>query len=313
MTTPSNTPQHSPFPRRALLRGLGGAALLGAAGLGGATAAGAAPAARSVTAGRIKSVAYIEVNSNSIGNVGRYTLAGSGANAFDLAVIFAANINYDGANAVFYCNPQVQAVLDNAATTIRPLQQKGIKVLLSVLGNHQGAGFANFPDEAAADRFAASLAATVTRYGLDGIDFDDEWAEYGKNGTGQPNDWSFVYLVKSLRNRLPDKLITFYNIGPAADHLSYGGLRVGDMVDYAWNPYYGSYDAPVIPGLGPAQLGAAAVDLNNTSTSTMKSFAQRTKTDGYGVYVTYDLRAGNYSTVISSFTRELYGSAAVYS
>ena len=311
MTTPSNTPQNSPFPRRALLRGLGGAALLGAAGLGGATAAGAATGA--TTAGRIKSVAYIEVNSNSISNVGRYTLAGTGANAFDLAVIFAANINYDGTNAVFYCNPQVQAVLDNAATTIRPLQQKGIKVILSVLGNHQGAGFANFPDEAAADRFAASLADTVTRYGLDGIDFDDEWAEYGKNGTGQPNDWSFVYLVKSLRKRLPDKLITFYNIGPAAARLSYGGLRVGDMVDYAWNPYYGTYSAPSIPGLGPAQLGAAAVDLNNTSTSTMKSFAQRTKTDGYGVYVTYDLRAGNYSTVISSFTRELYGSAAVYS
>ena len=311
MTTPSNTPQHSPFPRRALLRGLGGAALLGAAGLGGATAAGAATGA--TTAGRIKSVAYIEVNSNSISNVGRYTLAGSGANAFDLAVIFAANINYDGTNAVFYCNPQVQAVLDNAATTIRPLQQKGIKVILSVLGNHQGAGFANFPDEAAADRFAASLADTVTRYGLDGIDFDDEWAEYGKNGTSQPNDWSFVYLVKSLRKRLPDKLITFYNIGPAADHLSYGGLRVGDMVDYAWNPYYGSYDAPVIDGMGPAKLGAAAVDLNNTSTSTMKSFAQRTKTDGYGVYVTYDLRAGTYSSVISSFTRELYGSPAVYS
>jgi len=275
MTTPSNTPQNSPFPRRALLRGLGGAALLGAAGLGGATAAGAATGA--TTAGRIKSVAYIEVNSNSISNVGRYTLAGTGA------------------------------------TTIRPLQQKGIKVTLSVLGNHQGAGFANFPDEAAADRFAASLADTVTRYGLDGIDFDDEWAEYGKNGTGQPNDWSFVYLVKSLRKRLPDKLITFYNIGPAAARLSYGGLRVGDMVDYAWNPYYGTYSAPSIPGLGPAQLGAAAVDLNNTSTSTMKSFAQRTKTDGYGVYVTYDLRAGNYSTVISSFTRELYGSAAVYS
>lgn len=311
MTTPSNTPQHSPFPRRALLRGLGGAALLGAAGLGGATAAGAATAA--TTAGRIKSVAYIEVNSNSISNVGRYTLAGSGANAFDLAVIFAANINYDGTNAVFYCNPQVQAVLDNAATTIKPLQQKGIKVLLSVLGNHQGAGFANFPDEASADRFSASLADTVTRYGLDGIDFDDEWAEYGKNGTSQPNDWSFVYLVKSLRKRLPDKLITFYNIGPAADHLSYGGLRVGDMVDYAWNPYYGSYDAPAIPGLGPAQLGAAAVDLNNTSTSTMKSFAQKTKADGYGVYVTYDLRAGDHSSVISSFTRELYGSAAVYS
>ncbi|MFJ3957369.1 endo-beta-N-acetylglucosaminidase H [Arthrobacter sp. NPDC090010] len=307
MTTPSSTP--TPFPRRTLLRGLGGAVLLGAAGTAPALAS---PSATTAT-GRIKSVAYVEVNSNSLANVGRYTLAGSGAPVFDFAVIFAANINYDGTNAVLYNNPQVQATLDSAATTIRPLQQKGIKVLLSILGNHQGAGFANFPDYASADRFAAQLAATVTQYGLDGIDFDDEWAEYGKNGTGQPNDFSFVYLLDALRKRLPDKLITFYYIGPASQHLSYGGQRAGDLVNYAWNPYYGSYNAPVIDGMGADRLAAAAVDLNNTSTSTMKSFAQRTKADGYGVYVTYDLRAGNYATTLSSFTQELYGSAAVYS
>ena len=311
MTTPSTTPGR--FPRRALLRGLGGAALLGAAAAGAAPASAAEALRRKATPGRIKTVAYIEVNSNSLANVGRYTLAGSGAPAFDFAMIFAANINYDGTQAVLYNNPQVQATLDNAATTIRPLQQKGIKVILSVLGNHQGAGFANFPDYAAADRFAAQLASTVTQYGLDGVDFDDEWSEYGKNGTGQPNDFSFVYLLDALRKRLPDKLVTFYNIGPSAEHLSYGDLRAGDLLDHAWNPYYGSYSAPAIDGMTRPQLGPAAVDLNTTSTSTMRSFARRTKAEGYGVYVTYDLRAGDYSATVSAFTKELYGSAAIYS
>ena len=57
-------------------------------------------------------------------------------------------------------------------------------VLLSVLGNHQGAGFANFTSFAQADAFAAQLADAVTTYGLDGIDFDDEvWLNDRARGT----------------------------------------------------------------------------------------------------------------------------------
>src|SRR4051794_2107373 len=91
------------------------------------------------------SVAYIEVNSNSMVNVGKYALAQGGGNVFDIGVIFAANINYDTAKkaAYLYFNPNVQRVLDNVNTEVRPLQAKGIKVMLSILGNHQGAGFAN--------------------------------------------------------------------------------------------------------------------------------------------------------------------------
>lgn len=167
------------------------------------------------------SVAYIEVNSNSMLSVGNYTLASGGGNVFDIGVIFAANINYDTTtnSAYLYFNPQVQSVLDNVSTQIRPLQAKGIKVELSILGNHQGAGFANFPSQAAASAFAKQLSDAVTQYGLDGIDFDDEYADYGNNGTGQPNASSFVYLVSALRQDMPNKLITLYDIGPAASHV----------------------------------------------------------------------------------------------
>src|ERR1044072_6791217 len=98
------------------------------------------------------SVAYVEVNSNSMLNVGKYTLAQGGGNVFDIGVIFAANINYDTStkSAYLYFNPNVQNVLNNVSTQVRPLQAKGIKVMLSILGNHQGAGFANFPSQQAA-------------------------------------------------------------------------------------------------------------------------------------------------------------------
>ena len=161
------------------------------------------------------SIAYVEVNNDQLSNVGRYTLA-NGANAFDVAIIFAANINWDGSKAVLSNNENVQATLDAAATQIRPLQAKGIKVSLSVLGNHQGAGIANFTSQAAAADFASQVAATVSKYGLDGVDLDDEYSDYGTNGTAQPNDQSIGWLVSALRADMPGKLISFYDIGPAS-------------------------------------------------------------------------------------------------
>ncbi|MBX7550559.1 endo-beta-N-acetylglucosaminidase H [Streptomyces sp. NPDC004232] len=280
---------------------------LGATPTTGAAAA-PAPAKQGPT-----SVAYVEVNNNSMLNVGKYTLAGGGGNVFDIAVIFAANINYDTGTkaATLYFNENVQRVLDNAATQIRPLQQKGIKVVLSVLGNHQGAGFANFPSRQAASAFAKQLSDTVAEYGLDGIDFDDEYAEYGNNGTGQPNDSSFVYLVSALRANMPDKIISLYDIGPAASSLSYGGVDVSSDFDYAWNPYYGTWQVPGI-ALPKSKLSPAAVEIGGTSQSTAADLARRTVAEGYGVYLTYNLDGADRSADVSAFTRELYGSDAVY-
>ncbi|WPB94475.1 endo-beta-N-acetylglucosaminidase H [Streptomyces malaysiensis] len=259
------------------------------------------------------SVAYVEVNNNSMRNVGKYTLANGGGNVFDVAVIFAANINYDtGTKAAYlHFNENVQRVLDNAATEIRPLQQKGIKVVLSVLGNHEGAGFANFPSQQAASAFAKQLSDTVAKYGLDGVDFDDEYADYGNNGTGQPNDSSFVHLVTALRANMPDKIISLYNIGPAASRLSYGGVDISSKFDYAWNPYYGTWQVPRV-ALPKSKLSPAAVEIGRTSQSTAADLARRTVSEGYGVYLTYNLDGADRSADVSAFTRELYGSDAVY-
>lgn len=259
------------------------------------------------------SIAYIEVNSNSMLSVGKYTLANGGGNVFDIGVIFAANINYNTStnSAYLYFNPQVQSVLTNVSTQIRPLQAKGIKVELSILGNHEGAGFANFPSQSAASAFAKQLSNAVTKYGLDGIDFDDEYADYGNNGTGQPNASSFVYLVSALRQDMPGKLITLYDIGPAASSLSYGGTDVTHDFNYAWNPWYGSWQVPSI-SLPKANLSPAAIEIGGTSSSTAASLAQQTVSNGYGVYLTYNLDGSDEHSYLSSFTQKLYGSAAVY-
>jgi len=260
------------------------------------------------------SVCYIEVNNNSILDVGKYTLASNGANVFDIGIIFAANINYDTSadTAQLYFNSQVTSVLANAATQIKPLQNQGIKILLSILGNHEGAGICNFPTQAAAQKFAVLLSNAVTKYGLDGIDFDDEYADYGTNGTGQPNSSSFVYLVTALRQLMPNKIISFYDYGPAASELSYNGVTVGSKVNYSWNAVYGTWSVPNVPGLANSQLGPAAIDISSTSQSTATSLAQETVSNGYGIYLTYNLSDADTHTYISGFTNALYGSNAVY-
>ncbi|ACU71561.1 mannosyl-glycoproteinendo-beta-N-acetylglucosaminidase [Catenulispora acidiphila DSM 44928] len=315
--SPSSSSTH--ITRRRLLRDAGiavavlgtSSAVVRAQAATPAAAADGAAAPAATKSGPI-TTAYVEVNTNSITSAGNYTLASNGANVFDIAIIFAANINYDGTKATLYFNPQVQAVLDNAATQIAPLQAKGIKVLLSILGNHQGAGFANFPDQAGAAAFATLLSNAVNTYGLDGIDFDDEYADYGTNGTPQPNAWSFPYLVQALRNDLPNKIISLYYIGPASTTLSYGGINVGSLINYSWNPYYGTWGVPGVPGMTKAQLAPAAIDVQNTSSSTTSSLAQQTVSNGYGVFNTYNLPDTDASASISAFTQALYGSSAVY-
>src|SRR5690349_8525986 len=294
--------------RRTLLTGVAAGAAMAVTGTATATAEACRAAVKQPT-----TVAYIEVNDHSMLSAGKYTLANDGRPVIDIAVIFAANINYDTTTqkAYLHFNDQVTNVLNNVATQVRPLQAKGIKVTLSVLGNHQGAGFANFPTQAAAADFAQQLADAVSRYGLDGIDFDDEYVEYGKNGTGQPNPDSFIWLVQALRAKLPaGKLITLYDIAEASERLVSGAGDIRNTFDYAFQPYYGNF--AFNSDFSKAKYSPAAVSYTATSQATAADFAQRTVAGGYGVFMTYNLTEANSAAYMSAFTQKLYGKKTVY-
>lgn len=307
-----SSPTHENSPRRPLaVVATLTAATLGLTAAAVAPAAVASPSTSDGEPGPV-SVAYVEVNSNDLANVGRYALE-DGSPVFDVAIIFAANINYDGENAYLHLNEQVQATLDDAATQIRPLQEKGIKVTLSLLGNHQAAGFANFPSQAAAEAFADQVADVVETYDLDGVDIDDEWVAYGTGSTPPANPDSAVWFVDALGEKLPDdSLITLYDIGETAETLQQAPAATLDTLDYIWNPYYGQFNPPQFPTIDRSRLGAAAVDLNQTPVSLAADLAARTISEGFGVFVSYDLRAGDHSAYVSAVTRELYGQDTTY-
>ncbi len=262
-----------------------------------------------------KNVVYVEVNNNNLLNATAYSLENSGNRYFDIVNIFAANINYDTSKqrAYLYNNNNVTKVLNERNTYIQPLQEKGIKVLLTILGNHQGAGICNFPNRESARDFALQLAHTVHTYGLDGIDFDDEYANYGANGTGNANAYSFVMLLQELRALLPDKLITFYNYGPARSRLSWDGNLAGNYLNHGYNPYYGTWSVPNIPPLSKPDLSPAAIWLGNTSTATTTTLANKTASDGYGVLMWYDLHGYNETAQLSIASNILHGQNVILS
>ncbi len=200
--------------------------------------------------GRVKTICYIEVNNENILNAGEYTMENSKKPFFDIVNVFAANIrlNKEGKPYV-HCNPQVTFVLENADKLIRPLQQKGIKVHLTILGDHTPAGMRSLGDEAAKD-FAKELKSYVDIYGFDGISFDDEWSNYeqvgGHPGLVVPSQEQYSRLIYECRQIMPDKQIGVYwckqeNGEPSINYPlgDIEGKDVNDLLDYT---VFGNYN-----------------------------------------------------------------------
>lgn len=199
------------------------------------------------TKGEARMFCFVEVNDENILNMGEYTMKGSGKPFFDVVSIFAANINIDGetGRAHVQCNDQVSFVLKNADKLIRPLQAKGIKVNMTILGNWDEAGMGNLSPEAAAD-FAKELKAYVDIYGLDGIDFDDEYTKYNNNnpspGFLPRSRENYGRLVYECRRLMPDKLIGIYEYKEEdAPNGTFDGQTVGDLIDYMFFGTYQTY------------------------------------------------------------------------
>ena len=170
----------------------------------------------------IKNLCYIEVNNDNPLNAGEYTLS-DGKPFFDIVSVFAANINLNAEGMPYiHCNDQVTFVLEHADEIIRPLQEKGIKVHLSILGNHDDAGMRSLSAEGA-EAFAKELKMYADIYGFDGFDFDDEYSSYAENnfkGSAQSGrgvvaslaectSANYTKLMEACRKLLPKGESTF--------------------------------------------------------------------------------------------------------
>lgn len=132
-------------------------------------------------------------------------------------------------------------MLEHADLHIRPLQDKGRKVCLSLEGNGSGLGFCNLTDAQIED-FVAQVKACLDLYELDGVNLFDRNAGYGQvEGMPAMNTTSYPKLIKAMREAMPDKMLTLADYEEPTEYFwdteATGGIEVGKYLDYAWSGY----------------------------------------------------------------------------
>ena len=165
-----------------------------------------------------------------------YTLAGNIVNLRPSTVGYVP----ESQRVIFSLSPDLNYVLENSARYIRPLQAAGRKVCICIQGGGKGIGFCNMSDAQIED-FTAQVKNVVESYGIDGVNLRDEGSGYGKEGFPPMNTTSYPKLIKSLREALPDKLLTLVDKEEPTEYFHdatlCGGIEVGKYIDYAWHGY----------------------------------------------------------------------------
>ena len=161
-------------------------------------------------------------------------------------------LDYDAATgrALLNLGNDMRYVLDHAVKYIRPLQEHGSKVCISIEGSGKGLGFCNLTDGQIVD-FVAQVKTVVEEFGIDGINLWDRGSEYGKEGMPAMNTASYPKLIKALREAFGrEKLltVTVYEEPTSTfwDTQATGGIAVGDYIDYAWSGYNRESEAPQV-------------------------------------------------------------------
>ncbi len=198
-------------------------------------------------------ISCMEVNdTNPLYNL-CFTLDKSGKYFFDQVILFSGNINYDEATGRVYNynNENVQHLLDYKEKYLEPLQQKGMKVILGILGNHDRASIMNLTEAGAKD-FALELKSVMDAYNLDGIFFDDEYSSPGNYPGFEPSGttYNFSRLAYYLKQYAPHKLVEVYVYSGTSRMTEVNGKQPGEFLDYAIHDYGQMYDlSSDYPGL----------------------------------------------------------------
>lgn len=250
---------------------------------------------------------YVETNDINPLNMGEYYFCNTEPKDYvvDHVILFASNIRGSVSTVQLYHNQNQTHILNNVNTLVRPLQDKGIKVLLGLLGDHQGVGFANLTD-GQIESFAQQVADCVNRYGLDGVDFDDEYAEYGRiSGTPSPSGAIFSKLIQNLRAKMPNKLITAFHYG-YAKNFNQAALSA---VDYMW-PDFGVYrNAPY--GFPDSKWASMSIHYTNGYPSASVIQAAAMDYEGYGAIMMFNVREYNASGTMNYFAPYVWDNKTV--
>ena len=241
----------------------------------------------------------IEVNNTNPLQTQNFRLKNANKYLFDGVILFSSNVNFSKRDNEVYIhnNDNVQAILNNYDHYIKPLKDKGIKVFLSLLGNHDGSGLANM-NEARCRDFAKAIADTLDKYNLDGVFFDDEYSEYNKDLAAQgfegfQNRGSSACasrLAYETKKAIGDRWTITYKYGAFNSLNEIDGVKPGQYIDYVLTDYgvVGTWsgNSAAYPGTNQRQWGVASVNMGGYTNMT---FLKQSRTGKYGALMIYNL------------------------
>lgn len=214
----------------------------------------------------MKMVACFEVNDENPLNAIGFKVKESGKQLFDMVVLFSANINIDKTTGAPYisCNENVRAILSNADKYIRPLQQRGMKVILGLLGNWDASGLSTFTP-GTSKYFANEVKNFCDTYQLDGVLLDDEYTDYDAAASGKyPGFQAQSYegssrIAYDIKKAQPERLNLVYRYAGYNKGVEIDGEQPGQFMDYVFNNYGVTSDpTTAFPGLRQDQAGTGS-------------------------------------------------------
>lgn len=263
--------------------------------------------------GEKKTVLFFEVNDTNPLNALQFRME-DGRYLWNYVVLFAANINYDRENGevYIYCNDQVQYILDHNEEIIQPLRRRGIKVIISILGNHDESGLAQLSD-LGAKQFAQKVKNLCEAYNLDGVNYDDEYSNSPDLENPLFTNRSYEAgsrLIFETKKAMPDKEIISYQYGACVGQDYVDGIPSNEWLDIV----VGDYGRPGVPyaGMTLANCSVMSVEMargGSVSLSQAQGYAQ----SDYGYVMAFGLwaanRQGNQSQFnsMSNLAQGLYG------
>lgn len=256
----------------------------------------------------MKIFSCMEVNdTNPLNNI-CFTLKSSGKPLIDAVILFSSNINYNAetGRVYVYNNENNQAIFDMREKYLKPLKDRGIKVILSILGNHDRSGVANLSD-AAAREFAQECKAVCDAYDLDGVFLDDEYSSYQTPvppGFVTPSYAACSRLYYELKRAMPDRWTVAYGYGRTQYLTEIDGLQCGEYLDYALADYGSTVDNNRYPGLPLSGMGIRSSEYNQGRFYTSQSYLGSMREQGYGAYMIFamDPNRSNVNSQINSMS-----------
>ncbi len=247
----------------------------------------------------IKVFSCMEVNDTNPLNNLCFTLKNSGKYLVDAVILFSSNINYNAETGKVYVfhNENVQHLLDNREKYLKPLKDRGMKVILSILGNHDRSGVANLGNEAAR-AFAQEIKAICDAYDLDGVFFDDEYSSYQNPvppGFVSPSSAAASRLIFECKKAMPDKWTIAYAYSTTSSLPAIEGQESGSFVDYGLHDYGGSSDlSSNYPGMPKMNMGLYSQEFNLGRWASETNL-KKMRTNGYGSHMIFAMDPNRYN------------------